>query len=122
MVGFTGRVQNHGCFDATYHAGTRSAGQFMQQLAQKVSESNDVSTMQRSSMQSLMMEASEQVRRVSNYSCGLMKTKLHFRFGSTRTNSRSRIVSVCNFSKYYILYIFVNFVNTFSMRNTNQSA
>ena len=95
----------------------------MQELAQKVSESNDVSTMQRSSMQSLMFEASEQVRRVSFHSRKLTNTKVHFRFESAKTKSKSRIVSVCNFAKYhYLLYILVNFVNTFSMRNSKLSA
>lgn len=66
VVGFNGRVQSHACFDASMHAGTRSAGAFMQQLAEKVTESNDVSTMARSSesMQSLMFQASEQVTRI----------------------------------------------------------
>ena len=66
VVGFNGRVQSHACFDASMHAGTRSAGAFMQQLAEKVTESNDVSTTARSSesMQSLMFQASEQVTRV----------------------------------------------------------
>ena len=95
----------------------------MQELAQKVSESNDVSTMQRSSMQSLMFEASEQVRRVSYNSREATDTEGYFRFGSARTKSKSRIVSVCNFAKYhYLLYILVNFVNTFSMRNSKLSA